>query len=232
MNSIELREIEEIVEHKFEDTSLIELAFTHSSYSNEMKLGKLMNNERLEFLGDAVLELITSEFLFRKYPLKHEGELTKIRASIVCEHTLSKFAREINLGKFLLLGKGEDSTGGRDRSSLLANTVEAIIGAIYLDAGYKKARKFIRKKLLVNIEDRSLFVDNKTYLQEILQKKSNKAIVYELVEESGPDHLKHFVMEVRHGDKIIGRGEGKSKKSAEQAAANDAINNLPEKYKK
>ncbi len=232
MNSIELREIEEIVGHKFEDTTLIELAFTHSSYSNEMKLGKLMNNERLEFLGDAVLELITSEFLFRKYPLKHEGELTKIRASIVCEHTLARFAREINLGKFLLLGKGEDSTGGRDRSSLLANTVEAIIGAIYLDAGYKRARKFIKKRLLVNIEDRNLFVDNKTYLQEILQKNSNKAIVYELVEESGPDHMKHFVMEVRHGDKIIGRGEGKSKKSAEQEAANDAINNLPEKYKK
>ncbi len=232
MDSIELREIEEIVGHKFKDKALVELAFTHSSYSNEMKLGKLINNERLEFLGDAVLELITSEFLFEKYPSKHEGELTKLRASIVCEHTLSKFAREINLGKYLLLGKGEDSTGGRDRSSILENTVESIIGAIYLDAGYGKAKQFIGDKLLVNIENRKLFVDNKTYLQEILQKNSNKAIVYELVDERGPDHMKHFIMEVRHGDKIIGRGEGKSKKNAEQEAANDAINNLPEEFKK
>ncbi len=232
VNSIDLKEIENIVGHKFEDKSLIELAFTHSSYSNEMKLGKLMNNERLEFLGDAVLELTTSEFLFTTYPLKNEGLLTKLRASMVCEHTLSKFAKEINLGKYLLLGKGEDSTGGRERASILSNTVEAIIGAIYLDSGYDAARKFIRNKMLVIIEDMELFVDSKTYLQETLQKSSAKPIIYEVIAEKGPDHMKEFTVEVRHGKNIIGRGQGKSKKSAEQEAANDAIRKLSDESSK
>ncbi len=227
MDKKRLKEIEEIISYKFNDSSLLELAFTHSSYSNEMKSGRLSNNERLEFLGDAVLELVTSEYLFTKYALENEGKLSKMRASIVCEPTLAGFSRDMSFGDYLLLGKGEDASGGRDRDSLLSDGVEALIGAIYLDGGYPKARKFIKKKFLKNIEDKKLFVDNKTYLQELLQRSSNLAITYEVIDERGPDHQKFFVVVVKHGDEVIGRGEGKSKKAAEQDAASNAINNLP-----
>ncbi len=226
MDKIKIGDIEKIIGYKFASKNIIELAFTHSSYSNEMKYDKYENNERLEFLGDAVLELVTSEHLFRTYEKKQEGQLTRLRASIVCEPTLAGFARDINLGEYLLLGKGESQNGGRDRDSILANTVEAVIGAIYIDGGYKAAQEFVSDKLLKDIEEKQLFVDSKTYLQEKLQSYATGKIDYEVVDESGPDHMKHFVVEVTFDGKCIGKGEGRSKKAAEQQAAYNALKKL------
>lgn len=216
----------DIIGYQFEDNKLLKQALTHSSYANEHRMSKHENNERLEFLGDAVLEIITSEYLYRKYEQMLEGELTKFRASIVCEPTLANFSKEIELGDYLMLGKGEDNSGGRHRASVLSDAVEALIGAIYLDGGLEEARIFVESTLLKDVEKRKLFVDSKTHLQEIVQKNSDQPVEYIIVSEKGPDHSKLFDVEVRHIGNIIGRGVGRSKKSAEQEAAFDAIKNL------
>ena len=222
----DIEEFQDIIGYQFVDLRLLERALTHSSYANEHRLSKFENNERLEFLGDAVLEIITSEFLFRQYHEMLEGELTKFRASIVCEPTLANFSREINLGDYLLLGKGEDNSGGRLRSSVLSDAVEALIGAIYLDGGLEEARIFVESTLLKDVEKRKLFVDSKTHLQEIIQKNSDQSVEYLIVSEKGPDHSKLFEVIAVHLGETIGHGFGRSKKSAEQEAAFDAIKKI------
>ncbi len=219
-------EFESVISYSFKDMKLLIQALTHSSYANENNLRKIDNNERLEFLGDAVLELVTSDFLFRHYPKHLEGQLTKFRASIVCEPTLAEFAREIKLGEHLLLGKGEDSSGGRKRDSVLSDSVEALIGAIYIDGGLNSARGFIESTLLDDVEERKRFVDSKTHLQEYIQQISDIPVEYRIISETGPDHDKCFKVHVTHNKKVIGEGEGRSKKSAEQRAAFDALRRL------
>ncbi len=219
-------DFQDIIGYQFVDDKLLKQALTHSSYANEHRMSKFENNERLEFLGDAVLEIVTSEYLFRKYDKMLEGELTKFRASIVCEPTLANFSKEIELGDFLLLGKGEDNSGGRLRSSVLSDAVEALIGAIYLDGGLEEARIFVESTLLKDVEKRKLFVDSKTHLQEIIQKVSDFSVEYVIVGEKGPDHSKLFEVMAMHGGNKIGHGFGRSKKSAEQEAAFDAIKRI------
>lgn len=227
---ITLTQLEKKIGYKFMNDKLLFQALTHSSYANEMKMNKEDNNERLEFLGDAVLELITSEYVYNKHQTLSEGDLTKIRASIVCEQTLSDCAKDMHIGDYLLLGKGEDSSGGRYRESILSDTLEAIIGAIYLDGGFTNAKEFINKNILSNIEERDLFFDSKTILQEIVQNEDNKQkIRYKLISDEGPDHNKSFTMALYIGNKMLSQGVGKTKKSAEQEAAMQAIKILKEK---
>jgi len=183
---------------------------------------KLSDNERLEFLGDAVLEIISSEFLYHNYPDRPEGELTKLRASVVCEPTLALCAQEMKLGDYLLLGKGEDQTGGRGRKSILSDALEAVIGAIYLDGGFANAKEFVLKYILTDIEHKQLFYDSKTILQEIVQGE-HEQIAYVLTKESGPDHNKSFTVDVRVDDQVLGTGTGRTKKAAEQEAAYQAL---------
>ena len=219
-----ISKFEDTINYKFENKSYILEALTHSSYSNENKNYKF--NERLEFLGDSVLSIVISDYLFKKEKNLPEGELTKLRANIVCEESLSEVAGQIHLGEYLLLGKGEEATGGRDRISILADALEAIIAAIYLDGGLEEASKFIFKYMDEIIEDSiegKIFRDYKTYLQEVLQSRGEQHIWYKLIEEKGPDHNKRFVMEVGINDKVLGVGEGKSKKDAEQVAAKSAL---------
>ncbi len=213
------REFEERIGYQFQDKKLLSQALTHSSYANERHLGKQADNERLEFLGDAVLEVISSDFLFHKYPKNPEGELTRLRASIVCEPTLSFCTRELELGKYLLLGKGEDQMGGRKRDSILSDAMEAVIGAIYLDGGFTSAKEFVFRFILNDIEHKQLFFDSKTILQEIVQGNCSDLLHYELIREEGPDHNKRFVVEARIGARAYGQGEGRTKKAAEQDAA-------------
>ena len=202
---------------------------THSSYANENK-GKFQHNERLEFLGDSILSLIVSEYFFLRFPDVSEGNLTKLRAGVVSERTLVNIAVSIDLGKYILLGKGEESTGGRKRASILADTLESLIAAIYLDGGLEQARIFVLKYFKDYIEqglNGKGFRDYKTELQEILQQKSDLEIEYRIVEESGPDHDKAFVAKVYYGGEAIGSGFGKSKKEAEQQAACYALEVKP-----
>ncbi len=195
-----------------------------------MRMGKVDNNERLEFLGDAVLELITSEYVFQRHSDNDEGDLTKLRASIVCEQTLSSCAKDLKIGDFLLLGKGEDSSGGRNRESILSDALEAIIGAIYLDGGFTNAKEFIIKNILKNAAHKELFFDSKTILQEIIQNEdSKKKIRYKLISEDGPDHNKSFTIALYVGNEKLGLGVGKTKKAAEQEAAHQAILKLQKK---
>ena len=198
----------------------------HSSYCNEQKMNRLDNNERLEFLGDAVLELVTSEYLYMKYPTMPEGEATRKRASMVCEQTLALCAKELNLGSYLFLGKGEELTGGRERASVTSDALEALIGAIYLDGGFTNAKEFVEKYVLNGIEEKQLFYDSKTIFQEMMQSITTEPIHYKLVREEGPDHCKTFMVELFVGGRSAGKGTGKSKKAAEQAAAYDAIMKL------
>ncbi|UEL46879.1 ribonuclease III [Terrisporobacter glycolicus] len=219
-----ISKFEEIIDYTFEDKSYILEALTHSSYSNENKNYKF--NERLEFLGDSVLSIVISDYLFKKEKDLPEGELTKLRANIVCEESLSEVGGQIHLGEHLLLGKGEEATGGRDRISIIADALEAVIAAIYLDGGLEQASKFIFKfmeEIIENSIEGKIFRDYKTYLQEVLQSKGEQNIWYKLLEEKGPDHNKRFVMEVGINDKVLGVGEGKSKKDAEQVAAKSAL---------
>ncbi len=219
-----ISKFEDIISYTFENKSYILEALTHSSYSNENKNCKF--NERLEFLGDSVLSIVISDYLFKKENNLPEGELTKLRANIVCEESLSEVASQINLGDYLLLGRGEEATGGRERISILADALEAVIAAIYLDGGLEEARKFILKymeEIIENSIEGKIFRDYKTYLQEVLQSKGEQHIWYKLVEEKGPDHNKRFVMEVGINDEVLGVGEGKSKKDAEQVAAKSAL---------
>lgn len=218
------QELEERIGYHFQDQEKLKLALTHSSYANENMLAKLESNERLEFLGDAVLELVSSQFLFTLYPDKPEGDLTKIRASIVCEPTLALCGKEISLGQYLLLGKGEEQTGGRKRSSVVSDTMEALIGAIYLDGGFEAAEAFIKQFILNDIETKELFYDSKTSFQEIIQRDyPGREIHYELVKEKGPDHNKVFVVQLLVGEQMFGQGEGRTKKRAEQEAAYQAL---------
>ncbi len=223
MMETNLELLEKTIGYQFKDKKLLTQALTHSSYANEKKLGKLGCNERLEFLGDAVLELISSDFLFKKYPGIPEGELTKKRASMVCEPSLAYCAREFGLPDYLLLGKGEDMTGGRNRDSIVSDATEALLGAIYLDGGYEKANGFVQKFILNDMEHKQLFYDSKTILQEIVQETSTNPVEYVLVKEEGPDHDKQFQVEVRVDGIVQGSGVGHTKKAAEQAAAYQAI---------
>lgn len=226
-----LKELEKKISYSFSDEGLLKHAMTHSSYVNEKRLKKTDCNERLEFLGDAVLELVSSEYLFFENPKMPEGELTKLRASMVCEKALAFCARDLDLGDFLLLGKGEDATGGRKRDSITSDALEALIGAIYLDGGFANAKEFVEKFVLTDIEHKKLFYDSKTILQELMQGK-HLAYSYELVSESGPDHDKNFTVEVHVEGETISRGNGHTKKAAEQEAAYKALLKLkPEKEK-
>ena len=225
----DLNELQEIIGYEFRDKELFCRALTHSSYANEHRMAKKQCNERLEFLGDAVLELVSSDFLYHKYPDKPEGELTKIRASIVCEPTLAYCAADIHLGSYLLLGKGEEATGGRERNSVVSDAMEALIGAIYLDGGFASAKEFIHRFILNDIEHKQLFYDSKTILQEIVQGSSDEHVSYELIREEGPDHNKTFCTAVRIGGRTYGEGEGRTKKASEQQAAYQAILRLQEK---
>lgn len=228
-NKIEKSAIQDKIKYKFKSEKLLQQSLIHSSYSNENKLNPLADNERLEFLGDAVLELTVSEYIFNNFSELSEGELTKLRASVVCETMLAKKAREINLGSFLKMGKGEDHTGGRNRESILSDAFEAIIGAIYKDGGYEASKSFILSSLeteISNMRTGFRMSDCKTFLQEKIQQKSKEPIEYLVVGENGPDHDKIFVVQVVHGGNILGTGEGKNKKEAEQNAAFNAIKKL------
>lgn len=220
-----LKELEKKINYVFDDIKWLDLAMTHSSYANEMKhTAKVQYNERLEFLGDAVLSIVVSDYLFKNYTAQ-EGDLTKLRASIVCEKSLDVMAKKIDLGKYLKLGRGEELTGGRERPSILADAFEALISAIYMDGGIEKARDFVLpfvKEMLAD-EHRISFRDYKTMLQEIIQQNPEEKLQYFLAAEKGPDHDKRFIVEVRLNSNVIGVGEGKSKKNAEQMAAKEAL---------
>ena len=221
-NMNDLKKFEEIAGYQFRDHKLLRQAVTHSSYANEKRMGKNKCNERLEFLGDAVLELVSSEYIYNENPEKPEGDLTKTRASYVCEPTLALCARELGIGEYIQLGKGEDITGGRERDSILSDTLEATIGAVYLDGGFERAREYIYRHILKDIEKKKLFYDSKTKLQEIVQ-GDHMDLEYELVSEEGPDHNKTFTVSVNIGGKRIATATDRTKKKAEQSAAYQAI---------
>lgn len=209
--------------YSFGNRSLLKTALTHSSYANERHWPYDRNNERLEFLGDAVLELVSSDFIFHEHKKDMEGAMTKLRASLVCEQSLAEAARQLEIGRFLRLGKGEAATGGRERDSILSDAFEAVIGAIYLDGGMEHASVFIRRFVLSDIEQKKLFYDSKTILQEIVQDKGANTLSYELVSENGPDHAKEFVVCCHLDGRPMGTGRGRSKKAAEQKAAYETI---------
>jgi ribonuclease-3 len=217
-------EFENIIQYQFKNKQLLTEALSHSSYANEKKKTR-NSNERLEFLGDSVLSVIVSQYLFEHFSHLPEGELTKIRASLVCEKSLYNFAQKIRLGDFLLLGKGEEHTGGRERPSILADAFEAVIAAIYLDGGLEAARKHVLKFIPDDIDKKSLtaFSDYKTILQEVIQKNPEEKVEYILADQTGPDHNKAFKVQVCLNSNVIGTGTGKSKKEAEQMAAKEAL---------
>ncbi len=221
---VDLEAFEGHIQYHFQNKHLLLEALSHSSYANEKRKTR-NSNERLEFLGDSVLSIVVSDFLFRKYPNLPEGELTKLRASMVCEKALHVFAQEIHLGDFLLLGKGEEHTGGRTRSSILADAFEAVIAAIYLDGGMEPAKRHILRFIPEDpeVEEPVGFQDYKTQLQEVIQKNPEEKVEYVLIDEVGPDHDKAFTVEVCLNSNVIGTGVGHSKKAAEQLAAKEAL---------
>lgn len=221
-----IEEIQRKIGYRFNNMSLLKMAMTHSSYANDNRIKKTNSNERLEFLGDAVLELISSETLFMRYPDKPEGELTKLRASLVSEVPLAAVAKRLGLGDHILLGRGEELTGGRERASITSDAVEALLGAIYLDGGMEPASEFVRKFILDNIEEKNRFYDAKTTLQEIVQKYKLGDLTYEIIKESGPDHNKIYEAQCLVDGKVEGNGTGRTKKAAQQMAAYDAISRL------
>ncbi|MCM1174755.1 MAG: ribonuclease III [Blautia sp.] len=223
-----LEELENKIGYQFTDKFLLRQALTHSSFANEQKINKYEDYERLEFLGDAVLELVSSEFLFQENRQMAEGQLTRTRASIVCEQALAYCAREFGLERYILLGKGEERTGGRTKDSIISDVMEAIIGAVYLDSGMQQAAAFIHRFILSDLEHKKLFYDAKTILQELVQQKNQGKLHYQLLREEGPDHDKLFVVEARIDDRKIGEGAGKTKKAAEQQAAYEALVSLRE----
>lgn len=225
----DLSNFENIIGYHFKNKELLTRAFTHSSFANEHKKQEIKNNERLEFLGDSVLSLVISEYIFSSFPELPEGELTKLRATVVCETSLAKSAREMQVGSFIHLGKGEEMTGGRNRDSILSDAFEAILGAMYLDGGFEVARKHVLKYLentLNEAKEGKIFNDYKTCLQELLQQHSYEKIEYSIIKEQGPDHNKEFFVQVMHGSKVLGTGWGRSKKEAEQHAAQNALETL------
>ena len=221
--SINYKELQKSLRYEFKNKELITTALTHSSYANEIK--GIRYNERLEFLGDSVLSIVVSDYIYLNCPELPEGKLTKLRASLVCEKSLYAYAKQIELGKFIRLSKGERRTGGDDRPSILSDAFEAVIAAIYLDGGIKPARDFILRFVIPDIKSSKpkKFKDYKTALQEIIQKNPEERLTYVLVKETGPDHDKHFVVEVHLNSNVIGKGGGRSKKEAEQQAARQAL---------
>jgi ribonuclease-3 len=222
----DISELEEKIGYHFKDRTLIRTALTHSSFTNEIKTGKKADYERLEFLGDSVLEMVSSTFLYNSYPEKNEGELTKLRASMVCEQALAFCAGDIGLARYIRLGKGEEATGGRHRDSIIADVMEAVIGAIYLDGGIDPARDHINRFILSDLENKQIFVDAKSVLQELVQSKAGATMEYEICGERGPEHDKIFISRVLVSGKILGEGEGHTKKAAEQQAAYQAVKKL------
>lgn len=212
------------LEYKFNNVKLLENALNHSSYANEVR-GGVSSNERLEFLGDSVLSVIVASYLFENFKSIPEGELTKLRASLVCEKSLCAFSRQIGIGEFLRLGKGEEKGGGRERDSILADAFEAVLAAIYLDGGMEEAERFVLRYVLPELQHRDdeVFKDYKTALQEIIQRNPEESVTYHLIGESGPDHNKIFEVAVHLNSNIIGTGKGRSKKQAEQMAAKEAL---------
>ncbi len=223
MTKINLKKFQDSIGYQFKDDNLLFLALTHSSYANEHKLKKIHHNERIEFLGDAVLEIVSSDLLYRSFPDMSEGIMSKKRASLVCEPALAFCARRLNLGDYLFLGKGEDLGGGRERDSILSDALESVIGAIYLDSDIENAKSFIMTYVLDDITRSEMFHDSKTMLQEMLQKDHKEPITYEMIDMSGPEHARIFTMQVKLGDKVIGQGKGKTKQAAGQDAAYHAI---------
>lgn len=219
-----MNNLEQCIGYCFRDPSLPVMALSHSSYANEILHDGLKSYERLEFLGDSILGFVTADFLYRTFPMLHEGELTKLRAELVCENSLSVVAAQLGLGEELLLGKGEEAGGGRKRVSIIADTVESLIAAIYLDGGYDPAKSFIYRFVLADVQAKIRDnADYKTKLQEIVQRKKDQTIVYRLIGETGPDHDKQFEVCVEINGIAFGTGCGTSKKRAEQAAARQAI---------
>ena len=222
-----IKDLEAAIGYKFRNISLLQNALAHSSYANERWHNSLMSNERLEFLGDSILGMVVAEYLYSSFPDRPEGELTRMRADMVCEQTLAAVAGRIDLGRHLLLGNGEEQGGGRTRNSILADAVESVIAASFLDGGMEAARQFIEKFILVEVPVKKLHnVDYKTGLQELVQQKKNQVLTYTLVGQSGPDHDKRFDVEVRLNGKVVGIGSGSSKKRAEQDAARAAMEAL------
>ncbi len=219
-----LSEFQKRIGYHFKNKALLHQALSHSSYANEHRSEHFHDNERLEFLGDAVLELVSSDYLYHQYPDMHEGQMTRLRASLVCEPTLALCAREFDLSRYILLGRGEEHTGGRTRNSIVSDALEALIGAIYLDGGLEPARMFIERFILTDIEHKKLFYDSKTILQERVQQDHGQdSIRYMLVGEEGPDHAKRFHVEVTIDGVVAGAGSGSTKKAAEQEAAWQAL---------
>lgn len=222
-----IRELEAAIGYTFRDISLLQNALTHSSYANERWRNSLASNERLEFLGDSVLGMITAEHLYRTFPHRPEGELTKVRADLVCETTLARVARSIHLGSHLLLGHGEEQGGGRERASILADAMESVIAAVYLDGGFQAAKSLVHRFILSDIPaEKPRNMDYKTTLQELVQQKKNQTISYVLTGEEGPDHAKVFSVELFLNGVSMGKGAGSSKKRAEQEAARIAYEKL------
>ncbi|MGN1138280.1 MAG: ribonuclease III [Ruminococcus sp.] len=220
-----MKEFEKVIGYQFKNKSLLKEALTHSSYANEHRDKGTKCNERLEFLGDAVLSIVVAEYIFANCPDLPEGELTKLRSSLVCEKALFKFGKQINLGEYLLLSRGEKNGGGYNRPSIVSDAFEAVIAAIYLDGGIEPAKKHILSFVIPEIKSQSKkpVKDYKTTLQEIVQQNPGEVLEYHMVSESGPDHDKHFVFEVHLNSNVIGKGGGRSKKEAEQNAAREAL---------
>ena len=222
-----IKDLEEAIGYRFHNISLLQNALTHSSFANERWHNSLLSNERLEFLGDSILGMLVAEYLYRNFPDRPEGELTRMRADMVCEKTLASVAARIHLGDHLMLGHAEEQRGGRSRDSILADAVESVIAACFLDGGIEAAQKFIRTFILVEVPVSQMHnTDYKTKLQELVQQKKNQVLSYTLTGESGPDHDKHFIVAVSLNGGMVGQGEGRSKKRAEQEAARAAIRNL------
>ena len=224
-HNTDLDGFQKIIQYQFNNIGLLKNALTHSSYANEKKTGNYKDNERLEFLGDAVLELTSSEFIYTGNPDMNEGKMPRLRASIVCEPTLAMCARQIHLQEYIMLGKGEDLTGGRTRDSIISDALEALIGAIYLDGGFANAKEFIHRFVLNDLENKQLFYDSKTILQEVVQAHGLE-VEYELTGEEGPEHDKKFHVIAKAGDLFVVKGTGHTKKAAQQQAAYNALLHL------
>ena len=222
-----MESLEEKLQYSFQNRELLSEALNHSSYAHEHK-GGLGSNERLEFLGDSVLGFVAAEFLFKLHGDLPEGDLTRMRAGLVCEQSLYEVAKELEIGRYLKLGRGEEAGGGRQRQSILADAMEAVFAAVYLDGGISQARRLIERVLLGRAPETEERKDYKTTLQEVAQRKSGQALTYHMLSQSGPDHNKTFLFEVRLNGEPVGQGEGRSKKEAEQAAARDALDHMPE----
>ena len=219
-----IKDLEKAIGYSFKNVMLLQNALTHSSYANECWHNSLKSNERLEFLGDSILGMVVAEYLYHRFPERPEGELTKMRADMVCEQALAAIAEKLELGKHLLLGNGEEQTGGRGRASILADAVESVIAASFLDGGMDAAKAFVEKFVLCDVPEKTMHnVDFKTALQEQVQRKRDQILTYRLTGESGPDHDKCFAVEVTLNGKVVGTGTGSSKKRAEQAAAKAAL---------